>query len=100
MELYEAPELYEKIVYQDEAKENQVRLVVSSFKGVEYLHLRRYYMDFDEEWHPSSQGVAMPMDLDITVELFKGLAEIMSLAESRETIEEYFGDLIRDVYSE
>ncbi len=100
MELHEAPEMYEKIIYQDDVKENQIRLVVSTFRGVEYLHLRKYYMEYEGDWCPSNQGVAMLMDIETTKELFIGLAEIISLAESRETIEKYFGDMIRDVYSD
>ena len=56
MELHEAPALYEKIIHYDEAKEIQVRLVVSTFRGIEYLHLRKYYLDFTEEWKPTPEG--------------------------------------------
>jgi hypothetical protein len=98
MELYEAPELYEKVVHYDEQKEVQVRLTVNSFRGVEYLHLRKYYLDFDEEWKPSPEGIAMPLDFNNSRELFSGLVEILSLAESKEIIEEHFEDLLRDLY--
>ena len=98
MELYEAPELYEKVVHYDEQKEVQVRLTVNSFRGVEYLHLRKYYLDFDEEWKPTPEGVAMPLDLSNSREMFAGLVEILSLAESKSLIEEHFSDLIQDMY--
>ena len=96
MELHEEPALYEK--YITEHKGSQVKLVVSTFRGVEYISLRKYYKDFSEEWLPSSEGVTFPIDLESTKELFVGLAEIISLAESRAVIEEYFGDLIKDIY--
>lgn len=95
----ETPEIYEKIIWQDEPGHNQVRLVVNSFRGIEYLHLRKYYLDFEEIWCPSDKGISIPLAIDSSRELFKGLAEIMSLAESREVIEEYFGDIIRDIYN-
>lgn len=98
MELYEAPELYEKIVHYDEQKEVQIRLTVNSFRGVEYLHLRKYYLDFDEEWKPSPEGIAMPLDFNNSREMFSGLVEILSLAESKEIIEEHFEDLLKDLY--
>ena len=98
MELHEAPEIYEKVIHYDEQKEIQVRLTVSSFRGVEYLHLRKYYLDFDEDWKPSPEGIAMPLDLNNSRELFSGLVEILSLAESKEIIEEHFQDLIEGVY--
>ena len=37
MELYETPPVYEKLIHYDEKKEVQVRLVVSTFRGIEYL---------------------------------------------------------------
>lgn len=98
MELYESPEVYEKIVHYDEQKEVQVRLTVSSFRGVEYLHLRKYYLDFEEEWKPTPEGIAMPLDFNNSRELFSGLVEILSLAESKEIIEEHFEDLLKDLY--
>jgi hypothetical protein len=90
--------IYEKVLFEDERKQNQTKLTVNLFRGVEYIHLRKYYMDFSEEWCPSNEGVAMPMGISNVSELFKGIAEIMSLAESKETIEEFFGDIIREIY--
>jgi hypothetical protein len=98
MELYQAPETYERVIHYDEDKEIQVRLIVSSFRGVEYLHLRKYYLDFNEEWKPTPEGVAMPLDFNNSRELFVGLTEILSLAESKEIIEEQFQDLINNLY--
>ena len=47
MELYASPEVYEKIVHYDEDRELQVRLTISTFRGIEYLHLRKYFLSFD-----------------------------------------------------
>ena len=98
MQIHEAPEMYEKVIHYDEEKEVQVRLTVSSFRGIEYLHLRKYYLDFNEEWKPTPEGVAMPLDFNNSRELFVGLTEILSLAESKEIIEEQFQDLIDNLY--
>ena len=98
LQLHEAPESYEKVIHYDEEKEVQVRLIVSSFRGIEYLHLRKYYLDFNEEWKPTPEGVAMPLDFNNSRELFVGLTEILSLAESKEIIEEQFQDLIDNLY--
>lgn len=98
MELHEAPEEYSKIIHYDEAKEIQVRLTINSFRGVEYLHLRKYYLDFSEEWKPTPEGIAMPLDFDNSRNMFSGLVEILSLAESREIIEEHFEDLLKGLY--
>lgn len=98
MELYEAPEVYEKVIHYDSEKEVQIRLTVSTFRGVEYLSVRKYYLDFSEEWKPSTEGISMPLDFNNSRELFVGLTEILSLAESKEIIEENFKDLIENIY--
>jgi hypothetical protein len=98
VELYQAPEIYERVVHYDEEKHIQVRLAIKEFRGIEYLHLRKYYQDFDEEWKPSSEGISMQLDFNNSREMFAGLVEIISLAESKEIIEEHFMDLIEGMY--
>ena len=94
----ESEQIYERIIHFDPIKEHQVRLTLGEFRGVEYLHLRKYYEDFDGTWKPSNEGIAMPLDLHNSRELFSGLVEILSLAESRGVIEEHFSDLIKGLY--
>jgi hypothetical protein len=91
-------EIYERLIHEDLDKGHQVRLTLNNFRGVEYLHLRKYYQDFDETWKPSNEGIAVPIDLNNSRELFSGLVEILSLAEARQVIEEHFSDLIKDLY--
>ena len=63
MEIHQAPEKYERVIHYDEVKELQVRLTVSEFRGIEYLSLRKYYLDFyTEDWMPSKEGVTIPID--------------------------------------
>ena len=92
MDLHQAPEAYSRVIHYDTVKE------VHTFRGVEYLHLRKYYLDFDEVWQPTPEGIAMPLDLSNSRELFMGLTEILSLAESKDTVKEHFSDLIEDLY--
>lgn len=98
MELHQAPELYERVIHQDDEKMIQVRLTISEFRGVEYLSLRKYFMDFEEDWRPSPEGISMPLDMSNSRELFIGLVEILSLAESKGVIEEYFKELVDIIY--
>ena len=98
MELYEAPEIFERIINYDREKEVQIRLTVSTFRGVEYLSLRKYYLDFHEEWKPTPDGISMPITIENSRELFIGLTEILSLAESKSIIEEEFGNIISELY--
>jgi len=99
MELYASPEVYEKIIHYDQERELQVRLTISTFRGVEYLHLRKYFLSFDEEWCPTPDGIAFPLDFDNSRELFCGLVVILSLAESKEIIQEHFSELLNTVYT-
>lgn len=98
MQLHESPEIYERVIHTDDEKHVQVRLTVSTFRGVEYLHLRKYYLDFHEEWQPTPEGVALPLDFYNSRELFIGLLEILSLAESKEMLEEHFRDILDELY--
>ena len=92
----EAPAIYEKMI--QETDHEQVRLVISTFRDVEYISLRKYYLDFDEEWKPSNQGITIPIDMENTRNLFQGLVEILSLAESKAILEEQFKDLLDNIY--
>lgn len=92
----EDEEIYSRIIHNTE--DFQVRLTINRFRGTEYLHLRKYYLDFSEEWMPTKEGVAMPLDLENSKELFIGLVEILSLAESKDVIISNFKELLQDIY--
>ena len=98
MNLYEAPAVYEKVISINEDNSEQIRLVVNSFKGKEYLHLRKYYQDFDEEWKPTREGIALPIDLDNTRELFDALVEILSISEVKGVLETHFKEVLDKIY--
>lgn len=89
-------EVYTRIIQDDGHK--QIRLTINEFREVEYIHLREYYQDLDENWLPSSKGIAMPLTLDNSRELFAGLLEILSLAESKDLILEHFKELMEQTY--
>ena len=55
-------------------------------------------MDFDETWKPSNEGISFPLDMQNTKELFTGLVEILSLAESRDIIIGHFKELLSEIY--
>jgi hypothetical protein len=99
MELHDAPSAFEKVIHIDEEKNIQVRLSVNTFRDIEYLHLRKYYLDFDEEWKPSKEGIAMELDFNNSRELFAGLVEILSLAEAKDILETYFKDYLDEIYN-
>lgn len=89
-------EIYSRIILSEEYR--QIRLTVNEFRGVEYLHLREYYLGFDEDWLPSDKGLSIPLEFETSRELFVGLSEIISLAENKQVLEEFFGEIIREIY--
>ena len=91
-----APSIYEKVIQETETE--QVRLVINTFRDVEYLSVRKYYLDFDEEWKPSKDGITMPIDFNNTRNLLAGMLEIVSLAESKDIIEQEFKTVLDQIY--
>ncbi len=98
MKIHEAPEIYEKIVSENENGTEQVRLTINEFRGVEYIHLRKYYLDFEGDFKPSKDGVAMSLDFENSKALFEGLVEILSLAEAKGILETHFKDILDKIY--
>ena len=98
MKIYDAPEVYEKIVSENDEGTEQVRLTVNEFRGTEYLHLRKYYLDFEGDFKPSKDGVALRLDFENSKSLFEGLVEILSLAEAKGILESHFKDILDKIY--
>ena len=98
MKLHEAPELYEKVISENEEGTEQVKLTINTFYDTEYLHLRKYYLDFDGDFKPSKDGIAMKLDFNSSKGLFEGLVEILSLAESKTILETHFKDILDEIY--
>ena len=78
IDLTEPVDVYEHVIHYDEVKQEQVRVFFYCFGVVVYLHIRKYYMDFTEEWKPTPTGIAMPLDFNNSKELFRALTEIIS----------------------
>jgi hypothetical protein len=87
---------YYKIIA--EGDDYQIRLTVSDFRDNEYLHIRKYYLDFNEEWLPTKEGFSIPLSLDTAKNLFDGLVEILSNAESKTILQDHFWDTIQELY--
>jgi hypothetical protein len=98
IELHEAPALYEKLIHYNEAKHEKVFLSINTFREVEYLSIRKYYLDFDEEWKPTKDGVSMVLDFENSKALFAGLVEILSLTEVKGILETHFKEVLDELY--
>lgn len=91
------PEFYEKLIYENEPKGYQLKLVVNEFRGVQYVHLRKYFLSYEGEFIPSREGVSMEASIHNILSLLDGLIEICSKEESEEAILVYFGEKISDL---
>jgi hypothetical protein len=85
--------LYEKILYENPEKGFQLRLVVNSFRDIEYIHVRKYFMSYDEGYLPSKEGISIPASIPVIYALLSGLTEICAKAEALEIINQYGKDL-------
>ena len=98
MKIYEAPEVYTKLIHENAEGTEQIRLTINEFRDIEYLHLRKYYLDFDGDFKPTKDGVAMPIDFENSKTLFEGLVEILSLTEVKDILENHFKDILDKIY--
>ena len=64
IEIHEAPAVYEKVIHHNIEKSETIYVMVNDFRNNEYLHIRKYYEDFDEEWTPTMGGLAIPINYD------------------------------------
>lgn len=79
-------DVYEKLIYENMEKGYQYRLTVSSFREVEYLHLRKYFLSYEGEWIATKEGASIPATIQNTYAVLDGLLELCSQAEGAEAI--------------
>lgn len=92
--------IYEKIIYENEDKGTQLRLVLNEFRDVEYLHLRKYYMSYDSGYLPTKEGASFPADIASIYALLDGLIELCASAEGVDSIVEHFGEKLEELKRE
>lgn len=51
-----------------------IRVQKTNFKGKDYIDIRKFYQDNNEEWKPTKKGVTFPPDLKD--QIVKALQEI------------------------
>ena len=90
----ESDELYQKVLFENLDKGFQQRLVVNEFRGVQYLHVRKYFLTYEGEWQASKEGASMPASIQNIYALLDGLIEIVSKEESLDSITQHFKDRI------
>lgn len=81
--------IIEKVLYNNEEKAYEYRLTVSEFRDVVYINIRKYFLSFDGEYVPSTEGATFPLTLESLTQLMDGLFDILSQAEADEAITNY-----------
>lgn len=94
----ESDELYEKLIYDNQDKFYQLRLVVNEFRGKQYVHIRKYFMTYEGDYQASREGISMEASVNNIFSLLDGLMEICSKEESVDVINKYFSDRISDLH--
>lgn len=92
--------LYEKIIHENTDKGFQLRLVLNEFRDKEYLHLRKYFLSFEDGYIPTKEGASMEASIQNIYSLLDGLLELVSKCEGIDGIEEHFKNKILDLKSQ
>lgn len=90
----ESGPLYEKLIYANEDKNYELRLVVNEFRDKQYVHLRKYFQSYEGDFIPSKEGVSMEASIQNVFALLDGLLEICAYEESVDAINKHFSDRI------
>ena len=93
----ESEDFYEKVIYENEAKAYQLRLVCNEFRDKQYIHIRKYFLTYEGEYQASKEGVSMEASISNIYSLLDGLLEIVSKEEAIEAINTYFSNKIIDL---
>jgi hypothetical protein len=88
----ESEPLYEKVVYVNEDKFYQLRLVVNEFRDLQYIHIRKYFMTYEGGFQASKEGISMVASISNILSLLDGLMEVVSKEEASDAIDEYFSN--------
>lgn len=89
--------LFERIIYENEVKAYQLRVVANLFRDVEYLHIRKYFLTFEGEYAASKEGISVPMSIQNIYAILDALIELCSKAETVDSITKHFEQKISDL---
>jgi hypothetical protein len=89
-----------EVISEDDAKLEQIRMTVNEFRGVQYLHIRKYYLDFDETYQPTDKGLAIPITINNIANLFNALAKLLARSDVLHIILENSDETTRELIYE
>lgn len=73
-------DLINEIIWEDQHE--QLRFTISEFRGKYYLSLRYWYLDFEEEWQPTTKGVTLPYTHETVTFLVDAFSKLLSKTEA------------------
>lgn len=82
-----------EVLSEDEEKGKQIRIVVSTFRGLHYMHLREYYLGFEGEWLPSKNGTNIPVSIESMQTLFRALSRILADSELKFILDKVYEEI-------
>lgn len=88
--------LYEKLIYQNDDKFYQLRLVANEFRGKQYIHIRKYFQTYEGDYQASREGVSMEASIVNILTLLDGLLELVSKEEETSLINTHFKDRLNE----
>lgn len=93
--------LLDEIICEIPEKWIQWRVTVNIFRGQEYLHLRKYFMDIDGEFIPSKEGACIPVNIQRLANLVSGIMKMLSDAEALNSVlENLDNDTLERLFTE
>lgn len=84
--------LLDEIICEIPEKHIQWRLTVNTFRGQEYLHLRKYYLTFEGDYMPSKEGGCVPVNIQRISNLVSALMKLLSDAEAINAVLEHLDE--------
>jgi hypothetical protein len=88
--------LYEKLIEENLDKGYQLKLVMTDFKEVLYLQIRKYFLSYEGEWLPSREGVSMPASIENVQNLLAGILDCCAKAEGKEIVNFFYKQVNSD----
>ena len=88
--------LYEKLISENEAKGFRVMLVVNEFRDKEYLHLRKYFLSFDEGYVPSKEGISVELTISNSYAILEGMIELCSKLEGQDALRDRLDRMLNE----
>ena len=92
--------MFERIIHTHEDKGYDIRVTVSEFRGVWYVNLRKYYLNYEGEYVPSNEGVAFPAEFINVLNLVRASLDLLSAEESKREVAQALRKLLENEPSE